>query len=299
MSSQPVLVAVMGPTASGKTELAARLADRLEAQLISADAFQAYRGMDIGTAKPDARDRYLLLDLKNPDEGYGVGEFCRLAQAELSRLWEQRRSAVVVGGTGLYIRALFEQYATLNDHPNPLLRQELQNRLAAEGLQSLVEQLRQIAPEEVRRVDIRNPVRVTRALERAIEGNPPMQLQLPPFQRTKLGLFLDSQELGRRIEVRARAMVQNGWVEEVRQLLATGYGPGDPGFRAIGYAELAHCLTQKSDLEEAIATTIAETRRYAKRQRTWLRSEPHLEQLNPADNGVFEDALDIVRRELQ
>src|SRR5271165_7127776 len=132
--STPRLIAVMGPTASGKTDVAEAIADALDAQLINADAFQVYRGMDIGTAKPRAKGRYRLLDLKAPNEGFGVGEFVQLAQTELNTLFQERRSAVVVGGTGLYIRALFEQYSELAASPEPALRAALMEREYRDGL---------------------------------------------------------------------------------------------------------------------------------------------------------------------
>lgn len=285
----------MGPTASGKTELAEALAERLQAQLINADAFQAYRGMDIGTAKPRNRKLYGLLDIKNPDEGYGVGEFCSRAGAILGELWSAGRSAVVVGGTGLYIRALFEQYTGLKPEPDQQLRQRLQDRLREEGPEPLLHELEQVDPIAYAKIDRRNPVRITRALERALDRRPAEPVTLPPFRRLKLGLSRNNLLLEGRIEERTRRMVQNGWVQEVQALVGAGYGPGDPGFRAIGYSELASYLAGETDLEAAIATTIAETRRYAKRQRTWLRSEPGLTQLDPTAPDLLERAIEAIR----
>src|SRR5689334_3511641 len=128
----------MGPTGSGKTEVAEAIAERLGAQLINADAFQVYRGMDIGTAKPTEKHRYRLLDLKQPNAGFGVGEFVQLASEELRELHHEGRDAVVVGGTGLYIRALFEGYAEMVSPPDPNLRSELMARERTKGLATLV-----------------------------------------------------------------------------------------------------------------------------------------------------------------
>jgi tRNA dimethylallyltransferase len=292
----PVLIAVMGPTATGKTDLAESIAEEIDAQLINADAFQAYRGMDIGTAKPDHRERYRLLDIKDPNEGYGVGEFCARAQEILNELWAQRRSAVVVGGTGLYIRALFEQYEFLMPEPDQGLREELQRRLKDEGLDSLVAELKVRDPETHARIDHRNPLRVTRALEKSIDTRPPSRVVLPPFQRLKFGLLLNMTDLRARIEERTRLMVHNGWVQEVEALLSLGYGPGDPGFRAIGYGEIAAHLAGETDLEGAIATTIVETRRYAKRQSTWLRSEPKIRNLDPSVPDILEAVIRAIGR---
>jgi tRNA dimethylallyltransferase len=286
----------MGPTASGKTALAEGIADEFDAQLINADAFQAYRGMDIGTAKPQHRDRYRLLDIKDPSERYGVGEFCARTVEILNDIWQQGRSAVVVGGTGLYIRALFQEYGGLMPQPGDDLRQRLQDRLRSEGLESLVAELAERDPEASLRIDLRNPVRVTRALERALDPRPPATVALPPFRRLKFGLSLKKEDLATRIEERTWLMVQNGWVHEVKALLSRGFGPGDPGFHAIGYKEIASHLAGDSDLETAVATTIVETRRYAKRQSTWLRSEPELEAIDPTAPNVLDEAMGAIRR---
>jgi len=291
----PLLVAVMGATASGKTDLAESLAEHLGAQLINADAFQAYRGMDIGTAKPDRRELYRLLDLKDPNQTYGVGEFCNLTRPILDELWNAGRSAVVVGGTGLYIRALFERYSGLKPEPDQALRDRLQERLREEGPEALLSELEGLDPAAHKRIDYRNPVRITRALERALDRRPAEPIEIPPFTRVKFGLSINKAVLAERIEDRARRMVQNGWVHEVQALLSAGYGPGDPGFRAIGYGEIAAYLMGKTDLEGAIAAAIAETRRYAKRQRTWLRSEPGLRQLDPTASDLLGQAKQAIR----
>lgn len=282
----PWLIAVMGPTASGKTDLAETIADRLDAQLINADAFQAYIGMDIGTAKPAHRDRYLLLDVKQPNENYGVGEFILAALPHLRSLFESGRSAVLVGGTGLYIRALMEEYDDLLSEPDPALREELNRRHEQEGLEVLAEELTVKDPDTAAQTDLKNPARVKRALERLRLPKSPLDVELPKFARLKVGLCPDLGPLEARIESRCRAMVHNGWDLEVERLLAAGYSESDPGFRAIGYRPLASYLQGQSELEEAITTTIVETRRYAKRQRTWLRSEPDLKQVSSIDEGL-------------
>ena len=285
----------MGPTASGKTGLAESLAEEFSAQLINSDAFQAYRGMDIGTAKPGQKDQYRLLDIKNPDEDYGVGEFCVRAQSELWALFDNGQSAIVVGGTGLYIRALFEEYSDLKPAPDQALRATLQQKLAEEGLERLFIELNQMDPQAAEKIDPKNPLRVTRALERAMDQRPPLTVSLPPFRKIKIGLVPNISSVDPRIEDRVHRMVQNGWVQEVKALLAAGYGSNDPGFRAIGYTEIAAYLKGKTDLEEAIATTIAETRRYAKRQRTWLRSEPRLEKHDPTAPDVLQETIRSIR----
>jgi tRNA dimethylallyltransferase len=278
----------MGPTASGKSDLAEALAAEIGAQLINGDAFQVYRGLDIGTGKPDDRGRYELLDLKNPDEGFGVGEYILRANAILERLFAEGRHAVVVGGTGLYIRALFEEYVDLANEPDP----ELRIRLNGMTLEEKQAELEAKAPEVAARIDRQNPVRVQRALERVIGGSTSLDWHLPPFRKLKLAIVPDPADTELRVANRVRSMVHNGWVREVEELRDAGYGPDDPGFRALGYRTLWRHLEGEFGLEEATATTIAETRRYAKRQRTWLRSEPNLTELDR------DDPLNAARRRL-
>ncbi len=295
----PLLVAVLGPTASGKTSFAEAAAKVLGAQLINADAFQAYRGMDIGTAKPVCKDRYELLDIKQPDENYGAGEFVLRSQEILGRLFSQGRHAVVVGGTGLYVRALFEEYQQMVGPPDPSLRERLNRRLATDGLAPLVEELRERDPAAATNIDLNNPARVTRALERALFSDTPRAPKLPEFEKMKLALDVPKLTIEDRIVRRVEAMVQNGWVQEVRQLREQGFSLSDPGLRAIGYAQMWQHLDGLLGLDDAISATVGATTRYAKRQRTWLRSEPNLSVLEIVDESPLRVAQELFRPYLQ
>lgn len=291
---RPFLLAVMGPTASGKTDLAESLADRFDAQLISADAFQVYRGFDIGTAKTDNRDRYRLIDIRGPAEGFGVGEFVVLAAGALVELWSQQRSAIVVGGTGLYIRALFEQYANMAGLPDKGLRDELEARIAAEGLDALAAELKSLAPEIAARIDLSNPARVRRALERLISAAPAIKFDLPPYRKIKIALERTNDELNTRIEDRLDGMLHNGWVGEVAKLRSQGVSPADPAMRGIGYSTIWRHLDGDITLPDAREAILGEMRRYAKRQRTWLRREPCLVGLRPEDGQLIGQASSLI-----
>jgi tRNA dimethylallyltransferase len=270
----------MGETASGKSALAESLADELGAQLVNADTFQVYRGMDIGTAKPAEKSRYRLLDIKDPDEQFGVGQFVQCALSILDESYVAGRSVVVVGGTGLNIRALFEEFSDMSSAPDPKLRERLNRDLELRGLPSLVEVLRSLDPVAASRVDLANPVRVIRAIERGSADRSLVQFCLPPFRKAKFAIDLTPIDLEERIEKRVREMVQNGWALEIERLSEQGYRPQHPGFRAIGYRSMWDVVEGREDVETAIARTIVETRQYAKRQRTWLRSEPNLIRLS-------------------
>jgi len=180
-SQKPVLVAVMGPTASGKTEIAEAIADEIGGQLVNADAFQIYRGMDIGTAKPSNKSAYRLLDIKNPSQGFGVGEFVGLAQDVLRDCWDKGQSVVLVGGTGLYIRALVDEYSEMAPAPDPALRKSLDQKT----LEELIEELERIDHGALQRIDLRNRVRVQRLLERLSSSEPSVPVDIPPFQKNK------------------------------------------------------------------------------------------------------------------
>jgi tRNA dimethylallyltransferase len=273
MEDRPWLLAIYGPTASGKSDLAELIADRTGAQLINADAFQVYRGMDIGTGKSARARDYAVIDILHPNESYGVGQFVRDAAAALV----PGRPAVAVGGTGLYLRALTEGYDAMAEPPDPAVRAQLN----ATPLADLVSRLQAIAPDVAARIDLRNPARVKRAIERSLQPRH-AQTTIIPFRAVKIALIPDVVSTGLRIERRVNAMLQNGWIDEIERLAHAGYGPGDPGFRAIGYEVMSAYRDGRVTREEAILATVVQTRQYAKRQRTWLRSEPNLHALDLA-----------------
>lgn len=290
--SEPLLIAVMGPTASGKTPLAELLSERLDAQLINCDAFQIYRGLDVGTAKPERRELYELLDIRDPSESFGVGEWVRLASNILDSLYAAKRHVIVVGGTGLYVRALFEQYSGMHNPPDLELRREIDNR----PIEGVREELIERFPDLADKIDLKNPARVRRALEKASSLRSEA-IVLPPFKKLKLGLLIAANVLEDRLQNRFDEMVQNGWREEIESLREQGLHREDSGFRAIGYRPLWDHLDGKISFEEARETTITQTRQYAKRQRTWLRSEPSLTPLS-ADSFADLEALALEQVEL-
>lgn len=274
----PNLVAILGPTGCGKSALAESVAGAIDAQLLNADAFQVYRGMDVGTNKPLDKSQYELLDLVDPCEGFGVGQWISRALPILNDLWEKRRNVVVVGGTGLYVRALFEEYQDMNTLPDMKLRQELMNQEESLGLDSLVVRLKSLDPNT--KVDLRNGVRVRRAIEKLENTKENIKIRLPDYKKTKLILKIDPSYLDIRLKERVTMMFDNGWPKEVENLLGTGVPVSAPGFRAIGYQSVAQYLRGELSRLETEETIYLRTRQYAKRQRTWLRSEPNVVEID-------------------
>lgn len=286
----------MGPTASGKSSFAEALAERLDAQLLNGDAFQVYRGFDIGTAKPLSRERYALIDLKDPEESFGVGEWIEAALAYLRVANEAGRSTIVVGGSGLYIRALMDDYADLAPPPDPDLRAELRARFETEGLAPLAQDLQSRFPDLAAQTDLRNPIRVLRALERAHTTAQPVRVQQPYRHKFKFGLVPDVEETEAAIEARLDAMLEAGWIDEVRRILEKGVPLDAPAMRAIGYSCLAKAIRGDVSLEEARRQIKVETRQYAKRQRTWLRREKGLVVLTEEDlDRAVQSALNLIQ----
>lgn len=283
MAPPPVL-AVVGATATGKSALGMSLAEELPGEIVNADALQVYRGFDIGTAKPGPAERarvpHHLIDILDPSERWSAGEFARRARQAIEEIRERGRTPIVVGGSGLYLRALFEGISPVPPG-DPEVRRELCERLAEEGLEPLAAELERADPETAERLAAGDTQRVLRALEvlRVSGRTLSSWIAEQPFgtQRIavlRLGLTLPRLLLYDRIAERVVRMVEDGWVNEVARLLARGLDPGLPAFQAIGYRQIVRHLGGEWSLDEAIADTVKATRRFAKRQETWFRREP-------------------------
>jgi tRNA dimethylallyltransferase len=188
---------------------------------------------------------------------------------------EQRRGALIVGGTAFYVRALFEEYTELQHPPDPELRRRLEQRERTEGLHALAQELTARAPDLAQTIDLKNPVRVRRALEKLEDPSPPIAFRLPPFAKHKFVLQPPTDSLDQAIQARVHAMFSAGWVQEVQQLLDKGVPRTAPAFRAIGYDTVIDLIEGRLGEDEAKSRIATSTRQYAKRQRTWLRSEPN------------------------
>lgn len=303
--SLPPLVVIAGATATGKTGLSLRLADRLReggrpAEIISADSRQVYRGLDIGTAKVDPVDRARVphhgLDLVDPDQPFSVAEYADHARGALAGISRRGAVALLVGGTGLYLRAVARGLPTEALPSDPALRARLEAELEQEGLAALAARLTALAPSSATRVDLRNPRRVVRALEIAeLRGDEPLPAPVGYAGPVAwLGLTVEAGTHRRWIETRARAQFAAGLLDEARRLRER-FDPRLPAFTAIGYREAWDVLDGRSTLDEAIARDARRNVAFARRQRTWFRSEPGIAWLD-ADDEPDGPAREIVER---
>ncbi len=279
MAVAPIL-AIVGPTASGKSAWGLALAERLGGEIISADSGQVYRGLDIGTAKPSPADRarvpHHCLDHGDPRQRYHLARFVREATAALADIRARGRRPLVVGGTGQYVWALLEGWTVPEVAPDEALRAALQARVGHDGPHALHADLAAVDPVAAARIDPRNVRRVIRALEVYRATGRPISAwhdARAPLEALIVAPDLDRAALDARIAARVEAMFAAGLVEEVAGLLAAGVPPEAPGFDTIGYREVLAHLAGRLSREEAIAAVQRATHRLARRQRMWFRHD--------------------------
>ena len=300
----PALAVIAGATATGKTRLSLRLAASVGGvEIVSADSRQVYRGMDIGTAKVSRSERALVphhgLDLVEPDESFSVSLYQRHALAALDGIARRGHVAFLVGGTGLYLRAVARGVPFGEAPHDPELRIRLDAELADTGLAPLAERLRRVAPAVAARTDLANPRRVVRALERvAITGDvPPPEPTGYPGRVLWLGLAVEHATHRTWIANRAAGQYAGGLVREAAAL-ASRFDPGLPALSAIGYREAIDVAQGRRTEAEALSETIVRTRAYARRQRTWFRAEPDIHWID-AVHDPYPEALRLLRHFLE
>ncbi|EKO3674366.1 tRNA (adenosine(37)-N6)-dimethylallyltransferase MiaA [Vibrio metschnikovii] len=279
----PLALFLMGPTASGKTDLAIRLRQKYPVEIISVDSALIYKGMDVGTAKPDARELSLaphrLIDILDPSEAYSVADFRQDALREMQAIVNEGKIPLLVGGTMLYYKALLDGLSPL-PAANPAVRQQIESQAQEQGWAALHAQLQQIDPISAARIHPNDPQRLSRALEvYKISGKTLTELtqtkgESIPFRVKQFAIApMDRAELHRRIELRFEKMVKSGFEEEVKALYdRNDLHPDLPSIRCVGYRQMWDYFDGNSTLDEAIYRGICATRQLAKRQLTWLRS---------------------------
>ena len=290
------LIAIVGPTAVGKTALAIQLAERFGGEIIGADSRQVYRFMDIGSAKPTVPERlrvtHHLIDIVTPDESLTLGKYKALATASIHAIASRGKVPLIVGGTGLYLRTIIEGWTIPEVAPDYALRERLLAQAQAHGNAVLYEQLQAVDPAAAGKVDPRNVRRVVRYLEvYHATGQPISSRQhkiAPPYQLLQIGLTMPRLQLYDRIDTRVDVMMSQGLLEEVRRLVDMGYDGDLPALSGFGYRQLIQYLHGSMLLDEAVAEIKKETRRFVRRQYAWFPlDDPNIRWLDAGDQALF------------
>ncbi|HEU4526521.1 MAG TPA: tRNA (adenosine(37)-N6)-dimethylallyltransferase MiaA [Actinomycetota bacterium] len=289
-------LAIVGPTASGKTQVAIAVARAIGAEIVSVDSMLLYRGMDVGTAKPTAEERggvpHHLIDVAEPSEAFSVARYQRLALEAVRRARERGRSALLVGGSGLYFRAVVDELAFPGTDPRT--RAALEAEAAAVGAAALHARLTDLDPVAAGRIQPENVRRTVRALEvAAVTGRPFSSFaraweRFPPDHVRAAGIEIARPVLAERIRRRVDAMLEHGLLDEVATLVRNGFGAWLTASQAIGYAEFARHLAGEITLAEAVEGTVRRTKELARRQMVWFRRDPRIRWFRAGADGAGE-----------
>jgi len=294
---RPPLLALVGPTAVGKTEVAIDLADLVNGEIVSADSRLLYRGMDIGTAKPSlaqlARVPHHLIDVADPDEIWSLALFQREAAKAIAAIYARGKLPILVGGTGQYMRAILEGWSPPALAAQPGLRGALENWADEIGKEGLHARLARLDPEAAASIDARNLRRTLRALEVTLSSGQKFSTQRSrketPYRVLQIGLALPRPELYQRIDARIEGMLASGWLDEVKALLADGYRADLPSMSAIGYTQLIEHIQGRLTLEEAIKEIKRATRGFVRRQANWFKpNDPNIVWLDASKIDLVE-----------
>jgi len=272
------LVAIIGPTASGKSRLAIQLARQFNGEIISADSRQVYRYMDIGTAKSGSEDLALvphhMIDIINPDEEFSLAQYQEMTYRAIEEIHQNQRLPLLVGGSGLYIWAVLEGWKIPAITPDSEYRRNLENRAIGGDVNELYQELEETDPSAAQKIDPHNVRRIIRALEVSRKGVPISHLQdkqAPHFNTLIIGLTTERKELYRRIDLRVDEMIDTDLVGEVRKLIGMGYTMDLPSMSGIGYRQITSFLKGELTLESAIRKIKTETHRLVRKQYNWFR----------------------------
>ena len=299
MASEDRILAIVGPTAVGKTDFAIRIALETHGEIVNTDSRQVYRYMEIGTAKPTPDQRSLvphhLIDIVDPNDDFSLGLFLNRARCTIKEIVKRSKLPILVGGSGQYIWGILEGWQVPQVPPNTDLRKSLESRIIQEGLAKIYGELAELSPESASRVDPSNPRRIIRALEiyyssgnkaSAYENIP------PPFSINIAGLCLERAKLYRRAENRVDRMIESGWIREVERLLEKGYNVNLPSMSSLGYAEICEHLKGTTTMDEAIDKTKSRTRKFIRHQNSWFKkSDDRINWIESTSPQAFQEVL--------
>lgn len=307
---KPPLLALVGPTAVGKSDLALKIASRLQAEIICADSAQVYRCLDIGTAKPTLKEQAVvphhLIDLVDPDQDFSAAAYQKAAFETLEDLHLRQSLPILVGGTGLYIRAVTDDYAFGAEGKDETIRESLNREAREKGLELLYSRLQEIDPDAAAKIHHNDQRRIIRALEYfALEGKPisgQVEQTARGDQKYNLllfGLTMSREKLYRRIERRVEKMLAEGFLSEVEKIIKSGYAPDCPGLQILGYRQLIAYIEGHMQWEEAVAEIKTQTRRLAKRQFTWFKRDARIIWLEVEDEAGMQEQAEIIYRQVK
>lgn len=302
-----IAIAIVGPTATGKTRLSLELAELLPAEIISADARQIYKYLDIGTAKPSLEERALVphhfIDICEPDEYYSAGQFGKEAETIAHQIFEKGKIPLIVGGSGLYIKALCSGFFEENFSPEEKAKSlQIRKELSFYSKESLYSKLMEVDPETARLYPDKNYVRTTRALEFFFVKGIPISLyrktfhRKPKFSTIYIGLNLNRVELYRRIDVRTEKMWKMGLAREVQRILDMGFAPSINSLNSVGYKETIAFLNNNVSEQETVEAIERNTRRFAKRQITWFKKNENIRWFNPTEQNLKVQVLTFLNK---
>jgi len=293
---------VCGPTGSGKTTFAIDLVQHLDAEIVSADSMQIYRYMDIGTAKPTLKEqaaaRHHLIGVVDPDISFDAASYVKMADEVIQDIVKSGKLPLIVGGTGLYIKAL--THGLFNTpRVNPKIRRQLKGKLKTHGREHLHQYLERVDPTAAARIHVRDTQRLIRAVEVFESTGQPISLAQKQhgfegqrYQTLKIGLQMERKALYNKIDLRVDAMLADGFLEEVKKLLEMGYPPEIKSMQALGYRHMIQYLNGHLSFDEAVRTLKRDHRRYAKRQMTWFGADQEINWLTPDQKNA---ALKLLR----
>ncbi len=291
------LLALVGPTAVGKTEYSLRIAERFDCEIISGDSIQVYRGMDIGTAKASAAERarvpHHLIDILEPDQPFSVSDFKRLAERAIEDIHSRGKLPFIVGGTGLYVESVCYDFRFDEGGIDLDFRREQAEYAEQYGAEALHDKLKQVDPITAERLHPNDRKRIIRALEMVHLSGTRMsdhlsaQSGVSPYDLCLIGLTMDRGSLYERIEQRVDRMMEQGLIDEVRQLLDRGFHRGMTSMQGLGYKEIAAYLEGETTLEQAVALLKRDTRRFAKRQLSWFRHMRDIHWIDLSKDEIF------------
>lgn len=303
MSSKIPLVVLVGPTGIGKTEISIKLAKKLNGEIISADSAQIYRYMNIGTAKIKEKEKegipHYLIDIVNPDEEFTVADYKEMATKCIEDIYSRGKLPMVVGGTGLYVNSLVYDLNFIDVAPNNDFREKY-NKLADKyGNEYIYNKLQEIDPDSTNRISISDRKRIIRALEVYNETGKPMSKYYKNFRKynenydiAMVGLTMNRKRLYQRINIRVDKMIEEGLIEEVKNILDMNYSENLNSLKALGYKEIISYLNGKKTFDESISLLKRNTRRFAKRQLTWFRRDNRIKWIDYDD---FNDKEEVIK----